>query len=311
MKRFKDESLIKISEYLFCELDKIETHDILEFEVLNPDYSLNSYSGEKLKIDGVEYIYRGYNSWFNLSQTLFCKMLTPILICDEFIRLRFYKLDLKDSFHKSKTEQKEKYGSDSEFIRINKNEESSFLNSYLKALKSVDVSSKKRVLNLGVNKADEFDAITQIVKDYSNIEFIGVDFCQSAIDIAKNRFNTKNFSFFNEDINNLDSLNLGKFDLIISIGTLQSTTLDFKPYFMSLVQNYLEDKGSMILGFPNCRWIDKEMIYGAKAPNYSYSELSILFNDVIFCKKYLQQKKYRVTITGKDYIFLTATSIKK
>lgn len=80
---------------------------------------------------------------------------------------------------------------------------------------------------------------------------------------------------------------------------------------MSLVQNYLEDKGSVILGFPNCRWIDGEMIYGAKAPNYVYSELSILFNDVIFCKKYLQQKKYRVTITGKDYIFLTATSIKK
>ena len=28
-------------------------------------------------------------------------------------------------------------------------------------------------------------------------------------------------------------------------------------------------------------------------------------------KKYLQQKKFRVTVTGKDYIFMTATSIRK
>lgn len=311
MKKFTNEDLIEISEYLKNKIKNIKAHEIIEFEVLNPDYSMNSYSGETIIIKDNEYIYRGYNSWFNLSQSLFCKFLTPNVISNEFIILRFLKLDLEDSFHKSKLEQNEKYGVDSKFININKNEESSFLNTYLKALKSVDISSKKRVLNLGINKADEFEAITKIVDDYEKIDFVGVDFCSSAINMAKKRFNKSNFNFYAEDINNLDSLNLGKFDLIISVGTLQSTTLDFKPYFMSLVQNYLEDKGSIILGFPNCRWIDGEMVYGAKAPNYSYSELSILFNDVIFCKKYLQQKKYRVTITGKDYIFLTATSIKK
>ena len=47
-----------------------------------------------------------------------------------------------------------------------------------------------------------------------------------------------------------------------------------------LIQNYLEDKGSIILGFPNCRWINGEMIYGAKAANYSYSEQSVLYKDV-------------------------------
>ena len=67
----------------------------------------------------------------------------------------------------------------------------------------------------------------------------------------------------------------------------------------------------MILGFPNCRWIDGEMIYGAKAKNYAFPEMSLLYKDVHFCKKYLQQKKFRVTVTGKNYIFLTATSIRK
>jgi hypothetical protein len=78
---------------------------------------------------------------------------------------------------------------------------------------------------------------------------------------------------------------------------------------MELVQNYLQEDAAVILGFPNSRWIGGEMVYGAKAPNYAMSEMSLLFNDVMFAKKYLQQKKYRVTITGKQYIFLTATRI--
>jgi hypothetical protein len=97
--------------------------------------------------------------------------------------------------------------------------------------------------------------------------------------------------------------------MLISIGTLQSSTINFKPFFMNLVQNYLTDNASIILAFPNSRWIDTQLIYGAKAPNYAMSEMSIVCNDIIFCKKYLQQKKYRVTITGKDYLFVCATKI--
>jgi hypothetical protein len=78
---------------------------------------------------------------------------------------------------------------------------------------------------------------------------------------------------------------------------------------MNIIQNYLYKNGSIILGFPNCRWIDGEMITGAKSKNYSFPEMSVLVKDIYFCKKYLQQKKFRVTITGKDYLFLTATSI--
>ena len=50
-----------------------------------------------------------------------------------------------------------------------------------------------------------------------------------------------------------------------------------------------------------------ELIYGAKVPNYEYSEMGVLYSDVIYCKKHLQQKKFRVTLTGKDYLFLTGT----
>jgi hypothetical protein len=65
----------------------------------------------------------------------------------------------------------------------------------------------------------------------------------------------------------------------------------------------------MFLGFPNCRWIDSKIVYGVKAPSHSFSKLSLVLKDIHFTKKYLQQKKYRVIITGKDYLFLTARKI--
>ena len=243
---------------------------------------------------------------------MFCKMMTPTISSEYTVILNFKKIDLENSFHNdSNSLNNEKYGIESEFSKINKNEEPSFLFSYKKALIHTKVYEKKQILNLGVNKADEFEIIKQIVypEVFKNINFVGIDYSQSAIKEAKERFKEDNFSFYSHDINKLDELNLKKSDLIISISTLQSSSIDFKLVFMSLIQNYLEKGGSIILGFPNCRWIGSEIIYGAKNPTYSYSEQSLLYKDVYFCKKYLQQKKFKVTLTGKNYLFLTATSI--
>jgi len=46
-----------------------------------------------------------------------------------------------------------------------------------------------------------------------------------------------------------------------------------------------------------------------RAPNYPYPEMSLLIKDIYWIKKYLQQHKFRVTITGKEYLFVTATKI--
>lgn len=239
------------------------------------------------------------------------KMLTPVQTDKETVLLRFYKLNLESSFHKSE-KSSEKYGTQSEFFNIDKTSEFSFLYHYQKALKFVDIDSKNRILNLGINKADEFKVIKELISedDFKAKEFVGIDYSESAIEYAKKDFPAANVDFICHDINRLDELSLGRFDLIISIGTLQSSNINFNEMFMSLYQNYLEKGGAIILGFPNCRWIDGEMIYGAKAPNYPFSELSLVLKDIHFCKKYLQQKKYRVTITGKDYLFLTKTLMK-
>lgn len=249
-------------------------------------------------------------AWSDLASLLFCKI-TQINTNENELTLTLEKINTKQSFH-TKNDIETKYGKDSIFSSIDKMNQPAFLHYYKEALKNVKIEKRINILNLGINSGEEFELIKNLSTTFTNQNLTGIDYCSSAIEVAREKFsNHSNLAFHVADINNLKELDLKKFDLIITIGTLQSTSLNFKTTFMDIIQNYLEKDGAIILGFPNCRWYDGQMIYGAKAPNYSFSEMSILYNDVIFCKKYLQQKKFRVTITGKEYIFLTATSIRK
>ncbi len=290
MNKFINTNMMEIVSILSKEVENLEVNEIVEFQIEDKDVD--------------------YKVWVDLSHILYCKMLTPILEND-MLTMRFKKLNTTASFHNDDRTVESKYGVSSTFATIDKNNQPAFLVHYLKALENVKVDTRIRVLNLGVNSGEEFEVLKKYSKNFENLELVGIDYCSSAIEEAKKNFDDKNVSFLVGDINNLESLDLGTFDLIISIGTLQSTNLDFNKVFMNIVQNYLKTDGAMILGFPNCRWIDSEMIYGGMVKNYNFSELSLLFKDVNYCKKYLQQKKFRVTITGKDYIFLTATSIRK
>jgi len=294
MNDFTQSTLLEINNWLERELQQtIE----LSFVVFNPDNHPKA---------------KGYKIWVNLAELHFCKMLTPQIIDEDKVKMSFKKLQQEASFHlKNIQDKKEKYGKDSLFFEIQKNEEPTFLLAYKRALEAVKVQNRKHILNLGINKGDEFELIQKTVdkEDFEKIKFSGIDHSQTALNFAKERFPQSNVTFYQHDINELSTLNLEKADLIVSIGTLQSPEINYKPFLMSLVQKYLSFDGAFILGFPNGRWMDNELIYGAKAPNYPYSEMSLLYNDVIFAKKYLQQKKFRVTITGREYIFLTATRI--
>ena len=314
MHNFSNNTIYDIMTTLQENLLALNPKDIQEFKVLNPDVLTSTYSGNSITINNIEYIYRGYKAWTDLAHILRCRMLTPILVLENKneVIIRYEKLNEDVSFHTNSDTAESKYGTDSIFSKIYKMQEPAFLHYYKQALQNVNINTRIRVLNLGINNGDEFEFIQEYASNFANLELVGIDYCDSAIQSANEKFNSfKNIKLYTHDINDLDTLNLGKFDLIISIGTLQSSNLEFNSLFMSLVQNQLQKDGAIILGFPNCRWIDGEMIYGARAKHYSFSEMSNVYKDAIFCKKYLQQKKFRVTITGKEYIFLTATSIRK
>ncbi|MDF1875786.1 methyltransferase domain-containing protein [Sulfurimonas sp. SAG-AH-194-I05] len=312
MLKFTTQTMLHITNILEEKVDMLKAKEIIAFEVINPDIETSLYGGNSIVHEDISYIYRGYKSWIDLAHILKCKMLTPMLTCGNIVRIRYEKLNEDVSFHLNTDGPEFKYGNSSIFSKIYKMEEPAFLHYYKQALKNVHINKRIRILNLGVNSGDEFEFIKEYATNFSNLELVGIDYCDSAIEDARKKFLTcGNVSFYTHDINDLASLNLGTFDLIISIGTLQSSNLEFNPLFMSLVQKQLKKDGAMILGFPNCRWLDGEMIYGARVKHYPFSEMSVMYKDAIFCKKYLQQKKFRVTLTGKEYIFLTATSIRK
>jgi SAM-dependent methyltransferase len=314
MRCFTTEPLSEAAAWLTGRLEGTEPGAVVAFEVLDPDLGEGRYAGELVEVGGKSYRHRGYRAWTDLSELLFCRMLTPKPASEQTVVLRFEKLDRSDSFHAAaEMEKTEKYGTASRFSAIDKLEEPAFLAAYGRALESVKIASRRRVLDLGVNTGDEFELIRRMLPAhvYGGMELVGVDHSASAAACARERFPEGNATFHVHDVNDLDALALGRFDLIVSVGTLQSPGVDFKPLFMALVQRYLEQGGAVILGFPNCRWMGGEMLYGAKAPNYAYSEQSLLYKDVYFCKKYLQQKKFRVTLTGKPYLFLTATPIRR
>jgi hypothetical protein len=312
MKIFTDEKMRDILLWIEDRLGESDASDKLKFQIPNPDLSIGSYAGATIDVDGKLLRYHSWRDWIDTATLLQCRMLTPHIVDEHFVVISYQKLNIEDSFHRVDiVDRKEKYGKDSIFAQIDKNEEPVYLYAYRQALQNVKIWDRGSILNLGINSGDEFEQIKSMLPSdiYRKIELVGIDHCRSAIDSARANFPEPNVHLHCCDINDLERLNLPRYDLIISIGTLQSPNIPFQSIFMSLVQNYLAPNGAIILGFPNSRWVDGEMIYGAKAPNYNFSEMSLVVKDVYFCKKYLQQHKFRVTITGREYLFVTGTKI--
>ncbi len=322
--KFIYENMYQILNILHKILKKNKS-TILEFEVIDPDLSRELFNGERLNNNNNEYIFRTYKTWIDLAEILDCRFLTPIkLENSSFVKIRFESLVKTHNWHKidnTNINTSEKYGIKSEFFRLNKLEEPYFIKDYLLSLKNIKLKKGDKILNLGMNRGDEFIPFKDIAKNdiYKTLQFTGIDHSKTAIDYAINFFNkwenSNNFKFIVEDINKMSEIeNLGKFNHIVSIGTLQSPKIDSKNIFRDLVKNLLvkqnkidgHENNSIILGFPNCRYIDGELKYGAKTKNYSEPELSLLINDISFYKRYLQQHKFKVTVSGKYYIFLTA-----
>jgi len=291
-----------------------DTDEEISFNVLNPDLGSGHYAGEQVEIEGISYPHHSLKAWSSLAELLGYRMLMPQPTTPPLVMIHYKKLQPVSSFHTDAVEDiTEKYGSDSIFARINKLEEPTFAWHYLAALDAVRITERENILNLGINKGYEFLGILNHISEegFRKMQLTGVDYSHSAITQAQEELPYPNVTLHCHDINDLETLQLPQYDLIISIGTLQSPAINTKTLIMSLVQNLLSPTGAMILGFPNARWIDGELIYGAKVPNYPYPEMSLLVKDIYWIKKYLQQHKFRVTITGKEYLFLTATKIQK
>ena len=308
MKRFTDQPLLQVTRYLKERADRSANGDVFAIEACRPELKGNRNEGSLVALGGLLVRARSIRAWADLAETIGCRLLTPLPTDDSWMKLSFQKIESQSSWHDAPTVSvTEKYGVDSLFADIDKREDPSFLDGFSKSLTLVGLKANDSVLNLGINTGDEFALLRDLLPQalFDSLQLVGVDHCESAVAYARRRFSEENVQFVCGDINRLEALSLDvRFALIISIGTLQSPGIESKRVFMSLIQDRLAARGSVIFGFPNCRYVDGEIVYGAKIKNYCEPDLSLLIKDIHFAKKYLQQHRFTVRIFGKDYLFM-------
>ena len=156
-----------------------------------------------------------------------------------------------------------------------------------------------RVLDLGCNTGELFALLP------ADATIVGVDHSAAALAIARAAL-ARPRQLVEADVTALPPL--GRFDLVLSIGLLQSGALDDRALVRRVVQDLLAPDGAVIFGWPNCRYIAGEVEYGARMKNFTEPELGLVIKDIAFYRKYLQQHHRQVFVTGKNYVLVTGVS---
>jgi SAM-dependent methyltransferase len=305
-----------------------------ELDVLDPDLGRGLHAGERLVVDGVEYVHRPFRVWVDLAERMRLRLKTPRPAAAPLVHLVFEPLSTRDPEaapeQVERTDRTEKYGTASPFARISKHEDPSFVLDMADALERIALPAGARVLDLGVNTGDELALIVELWPALRDATLVGVDHSASAIAAARARFSGPSRGAARGPVGGpadanegprvelhvadlapadaLTSLGLGRFDLVLSIGTLQSPGIDDRDLLRRIVQDHLTPTGAVLLGIPNCRYVDGEVEYGTRMKNFTQPELGLLIKDVAFYRKYLQQHHRQVFVTGKHYVLVTAVA---
>jgi SAM-dependent methyltransferase len=294
----RDASLLAIAHAL-------RSNPARELIALDPDHAPGHYAGEL--VDG--WIHRPYRVWLDLAERLGLRLLTPRTMPGEPPRvvIRFAPLDAKARLKATADDPTERYGTDSPFARTSKHEDPGFVLDFVDAVGRVGLVDGARVLDLGCNSGAELLLLRSLTS--ARLELVGIDHSASAIAAAREALGF-DATLHCADLNALVGLGLGRFDLVISFGTLQSPGIDDRELVRRVVQDNLAPRGAVIFAYPNCRYVDGEIEYGARMLNFTQPELGLLVKDVAFYRKYLQQHDRQVFVTGKHYLFVTAVTVR-
>jgi len=76
-------------------------------------------------------------------------------------------------------------------------EEAAFFYYYKEALENVNISKRKHILDLGVNRGDEFEVIRNMVdaETFASMQLAGIDHSESALFYANTQFPEENVRF--------------------------------------------------------------------------------------------------------------------
>jgi trans-aconitate methyltransferase len=283
---------------------------VVSVRVLDPDRGRGLYAGERVEVDGRMLVHRPWRVWVDLAERMGLRISTPRADGEGLVRIELSVLDERATWEpEGDVPAREKYGAGSGYQRISKLEDPGVVLDLADALERVGLGVGARVLDLGVNTGEELALLAALWPELGRSgTFVGVDHSASALAVARERLPEPRHRFVEADLATLPALELGgPFDLVVSLNTLQSPGVDDKAVLRHVVQERLSPTGSVILGIPNCRYLDGEVIHGARTKNLPQVELSLVIEGIAFYRRYLHQHRRRVYVTGKHTVLVTAT----
>jgi len=271
---------------------------VVELRVVEPALAVGSYPGELVERDGTRWRHQPWRAWVELAERLDLRV--AIIADGAAWRLRLTRLADHTALPAPGADAPhERYGVGSSFDRIATLDDPTLLVDLDDALARLVLPPGARVLELGCGRG-AFAAWLRHRRP--DVVFVGVDHSASALAAA--RAVDPAGTFVERDLASL--ADLGRFDLIVAIGVLQSRDLDDRELVQRVVTTHLTPDGGVLLGIPNCRYRDGELRPGARQKNYAQPELGLVVRDLAYYRRYLQQKRRRVFITGRHTLLVTA-----
>ncbi|MBK9034753.1 MAG: class I SAM-dependent methyltransferase [Myxococcales bacterium] len=294
--------LVEIIEHV--ERARAAGADEIWLQVLDPDRGRGRYAGED--VDGARH--RPLRVWVELADRLGLRLRTPVALGGGRVAIGFEPL-APAAPDAPAAPVAERYGAASTFARIRKAEEPGFVLDLAEALARARLPPRPRILELGINTGDAIALIARLRPELAPA-VVGVDHSASALAIARARLADLDVDLtaLELDLADLPAHALGRFDLVLAIGTLQSPGVDDRALLRHVVQACLTPTGAVIVGVPNCRYRDGELCHGARMRNFRQPELGLVIKDVAFYRKYLQQHEREVFVTGHHYLFVTGAA---
>lgn len=271
---------------------------------LDPDATPGCYAGEPVA-DGR---HRPLRVWVELADRLGLRLRGPRPAGPGLVTVGFARRPASASAPApTAVDPRERYGAASSFARLDKREEPGFVLDLADALERVRLPPQPRILDLGVNTGDAI-ALVRALQPALTARCVGVDHSASALAVARARFAADDVALYEADLAALPTLPLGRFDLVLAIGVLQSPGVDDRALLRHVVQERLTATGAVIIGVPNCRYQGGELSHGARMRNFRQPELGLVIKDVAFYRKYLQQHDREVFVTGHHDLFVTGVA---
>nr|WP_184028681.1 class I SAM-dependent methyltransferase [Deinococcus budaensis] len=263
------------------------------FSVPDPDLGLGLYAGEA----AAHGLHRPWPVWTDLADLLGAHLLTPDRLEGGRVRLRLRAwADVPDPDAAG-------YGAGGEWGRVDKLEDPVFLFTLVEALRRVDPPAGGRVLALGVNRGRELDALA-LAFGKRELEVLGLDLDETALAAARAQHPAATFRAF--DVTTLPAPQLGRFDLVLALSLLHSPSIRQDVLLAAVCRQHLTPTGGLILGYPNARYRDGTLSYGARVRNFARPDLSLLAADVTDARRGLQKRGFKVFVTGKSEVLVTA-----